>query len=323
MTHARESCPKLTELVERHLADPQASWAIGTFGAIAEFHREAGEPVELCANAALTARGGIRLQINGEVQALAWERPTAGDAWTQGVALCLPAQSGTMSRRSVLTELGPDGNALRQEDRSEILFDLGLAAPHCDLCVRTADPALLAELRSAAGRAVLGTGLLATLAAASPTRVFISRLGRIEVHTPIPAPAGKTPDGPHTHLLPELLKKKRTHSANLPLPVQMVASAELYPASAIHDAHGHRSTFAAERHDAFQRVLSALGDRACLAAKARTIAAVRAGEPPRDDPTYSRAQRLTRRVALRQLAHTDGPSCVLREWQRIFDRSAS
>ena len=49
--------------------------------------------------------------------------------------------------------------------------------------------------------------------AANPHRVFISRLGRIEVYQPIPPPSGKSPEGPHTHVLPKLLKSGRTHPA--------------------------------------------------------------------------------------------------------------
>ena len=49
--------------------------------------------------------------------------------------------------------------------------------------------------------------------AANPHRVFISRLGRIEVYQPIPPPSGKSPEGPHTHVLPRLLQSRRTHPA--------------------------------------------------------------------------------------------------------------
>lgn len=311
-----------TELVSRHLVDPQTSWAIGTFGAIAEFHRDAGEPVDLSMNGAITALGGIRLQLDPAVRVVAWERPTAGNGWTHGIALCLPAMTGSMSRRSSVTEVGPDVNALREEDRDAALFDLGIGAPHCDICVRTTDPAVLRVLRAAAGRPVLETGLVAELPAMSPTRVFMSRLGRIEVRTPIPAPEGRTPDGPHTHVLPDLLRHRRTHSANVPLPAGMVPSAEFFPASAIHDAHGRKAPFDAAKHEAFQQLLAVLGDPACTGAKAETAAAVRDGEPPRENRSYSRAQRQVRRVALRQLAQTDGPSPALEAWRELFDREA-
>ena len=44
-----------------------------------------------------------------------------------------------MNRRSVLTELGADAQALRGEDRDAILFDLGLGALQADFCVRIDD----------------------------------------------------------------------------------------------------------------------------------------------------------------------------------------
>ena len=184
-----------------------------------------------------------------------------------------------MSGRTAITELGPDAGALREEDADAILFDLGIGAPHCDICVRTADPEILRALRSAAGRPVLAAGLFAELPAMSPARVFVSRLGRIEVRTPIPKPEGKTPDGPHTHVLPELLRHRRTHSANVPLPEWMVPCAEIFPASSIHDAHGRRRPFNAAKHEAFQKLLLAHGDPACLEAKSETVA--RCAQPDR------------------------------------------
>jgi hypothetical protein len=311
-----------TDLVARYLADPDASWAIGTFGAIAEFHRRASEPVALSSQSAATARGGIRLRLDSAVRAIAWERPASGDSWTHGIALCLEENTGAMSARTTVTELGPDSSALHEEDRDAMLFDLGIGAPHCDVCVRTAKPEVLRALRAAAGRDAGAEGLLAALPAMSPERVFISRLGRIEVSTPIPPPQGKTPDGPHTHVLAHLLKLRRTHSANVPLPAGIVPCAELFPASAIHDAHARRQPFDAAKHEAFQTLLAAYGDRACNNAKRETIAAVRAGEPPRDVPSYSRAERLARRVALRQLAQVDGASPLLAAWAKAFDRAA-
>ena len=142
----------ITDLVTRHLADPQAGWAIGTFGAIAEFHRHADEPVVLSAHDAVTARGGMRLRLDGAVWAVAWECPSSDDSWTHGIALCLARDAGAMSGRTAITELGPDAGALREEDGDAILFDLGIGAPHCDICVRTADPEILRALRAAAGR---------------------------------------------------------------------------------------------------------------------------------------------------------------------------
>ncbi|MBI3530246.1 MAG: hypothetical protein HY067_20050 [Betaproteobacteria bacterium] len=153
----------------------------------------------------------------------------------------------------------------------------------------------------------------------SPARVFMSRLGRVEVRTPIPKSDGRTPDGPHTHVLPDLLRHRRTHSANVPLPEGVVPSVEIFPASAIHDGHGKRVPFDASGHETFQSLLAVHGDPACSKAKSDTFAAVRAAEPARDVSSYSRAQRLARRVALRQLAQTDGLSPALTVWREMFD----
>lgn len=310
----------VNSLVRSHLADPGSTWAIGTFGAIAEFHRTPTETATMTPWSVTTARGGIRLEPGVDARIVAWERPTGGDRWTQGLAFCLDEAAGGMHRREVVTELGPDHDALATEERDSVLFDLGIAAPHCDVCVRTGDAALLRRLRTAVGASLLDSDLMPALVAASPTRVFLSKLGRLEVRTPIPAADGTTPDGPHTHVLPDLLRLRRTHAATVPLPARTVPAAELFPPSAIHDPHARAMPFDAARHDDFQALLDRHGLPACNDAKAATLAAVRAGRPPQDDPRYGRAQRLARRVALRQLLHTDGPSVALAAWRREFDR---
>ena len=322
VAHEAEPFASTVDLVSHHLTDPHTSWAIGTFGAVGEFNRDAEEPVALSTYAAVTARGGIRLELDAAFRPIAWERPAAGDGWMHGITLSLPVAAGAMNGRSTVTELGPDTDALKEQDCDAILFDLGIGAPHCDICVRTSDTAILRSLRTAVGRSVLATDLLSEIPAMSPVRVFISRLGRVEVHTPIPKPDGRTPDGPHTHVLPDLLRLRRTHSANVPLPGGVVPSVEIFPASAIHDEHGKRVAFEGGRHEAFQCLLAVHGDPACNKAKSDTFDAVRTAEPPRDVSSYSRAQRLARRVALRQLAQIDGLSPTLTAWREMFDRAA-
>jgi hypothetical protein len=307
-----------SDLIARHMADPASGWAIGTFGAIAEFQRDPEEAVTLRSHAAVTARGGVELTPRNAVP-VAWECPSAGDTWTHGVAFCLPRDEGAMSRRAVVTEIGPDAGALREAERGDILFDLGVGAAHCDVCVRTADVEILRALRAAAGQPLLESGLFDALREMSPVRVFLSRLGRIEVRTRIPRAHGRTPTGPHTHVLRNLLGRGRTHSANLPLPARLLPCAEMFPPSAIRDMHGVQQPFDAARHEAFQRLLAGYGDARCLDAKRATVAAIRSGEPPREEPAYTRAQRLARRVAIRQLRKLDGESGALLAWREAFD----
>lgn len=114
----------------------------------------------------------------------------------------------------------------------------------------------------------------------------------------------------------------RTGLANIPLPQGLIPCAEIFPASAVHDAHGRQKPFDSAKHDTFQTLFSTYGDPTCIRAKHETISAVRAAKTPNDVLSYTRAQRLLRRVALRQLAHTDGPSPALAAWRAAFDRSA-
>jgi hypothetical protein len=63
----------------------------------------------------------------------------------------------------------------------------------------------------------------------SPTRILVSALARLEVHQPIPPPGGRSPEGPHSHLLPQFLKEGRAHAPGSPLPAGLYCGLSLYP----------------------------------------------------------------------------------------------
>jgi hypothetical protein len=255
-----------------HLQDPESSWSCGRFGAIAEFHRDRGEPVILSAGPALsavTARGAICIEDTRGLQPIAYETISRCiDSWGHGVALCLPRQTARMSGRTVVTEIGPDRRALRPEDRDAILFDLGLGGATAEICVRSADPGTIGLLREAHGRRLFEcANLLSRLPELSPHRVFVSRLGRIEVYQPIPAPTGKSPDGPHTHVLPRLLERGRSHAATVPIPGGWIAGMTLYPPHPLRMNSGKPIAFDAARHAAFQALMDRYGAPALVAGK--------------------------------------------------------
>src|SRR5687767_4321048 len=109
----------LDTVLRRYVADPTASWGLGTFGAVAEFHRTEDEPASITAGAThqvVTTRGALRLNVTEEVRAFAYELPAAGDSWNQALTLCLPTVSTALPRRAVLTECGPDRDAPRPHD---------------------------------------------------------------------------------------------------------------------------------------------------------------------------------------------------------------
>ena len=247
----------LNPFLVAQLADSDTQWSLGTFGALAEFARDSDEPVAVSHDersaSAVTPRGGIRIEPQPGMRLFASESATR-ESWSHRVSLCLPTATCAMHRRTVLTELGPDAKALRAEDRDGVLFDLGLDAMQADACIRVSDPALAANLRSCAGRPVFDSGnpAMSFILAASPHRVFLSRVGRIEVFQPIPPPYGRSPEGPHTHVLPRLLQHKRTHAATEPVPDGFVPCAHLYPAHAARNALGRPLPFVQQRHKSFR-----------------------------------------------------------------------
>lgn len=225
--------------LRRALEDPCWGWSLGVFGAIAEFLRDKDEPAEQ-RNAdslieASTARGAIRILDIRDTNLVAYELPSRHEARRRrSFIACLPAARAAMAGRAELTEIGMDAQAIRTEDRAAVLFDLGLGFPNLDACIRTNDAALIAELRAACGRSLFapGNSIGMTIALASPHRVFMSALGRIEVFQPIPPPDGRSPEGPHTHLLPKLLAHRRTHAATVPVPDGFLPCLGLHPPQA-------------------------------------------------------------------------------------------
>lgn len=256
-------------LLAQHLPEPTSSWSVGEFGVLAEFHHQGGEPARLEANVAKTAGGALRVQPVAGLRPLAYETPSPNPRlWNHGIAFCLPDSEARMPLRAGVTELGPDSGALFAENRGELLFDLGLGRRSVSFCVRTGDPALIAALRAARGRSVLEhPDLNAALVAAGPARVVESRVARIEITNPIPAPGGVSPDGPHTHLMPGLARRGRTHDANIPIPPGYLACLTLYPAHPARDAEGRERPFDAQLHAAYQALLDRYGDPDYVAAK--------------------------------------------------------
>jgi len=317
--------PDIAALLAAQLADPGTSWSIGTFGAIAEFMRDPHERVVAGANglAAVTDRGGIRLQPTDGLRLFASESTTR-TSWNQRVALCLPDDACHMNGRSVLTELGPDADAIRKADAGAILFDLGLDLVQVDACVRVADRDVVDKLRAVCGHPVFEAGnpAMGMILAASPHRVFISRIGRAEVFQPIPPPQGKSPEGPHTHVLPKLLRHRRTHAATEPIPQGLVPCGHFYPAHPEKDALGVVRPYDAGSHDAFQALMRMFGDPQSIALKQRIADAIAAGDDPAAllEPE-SRFARTTIRATLRQLLAADGPTPALLAWQAAYDRT--
>ncbi len=328
MTTLTQAQTRARTVLADRIADAETRWSFGTFGAIAEFVRDPDEPFVLSdAEASLsvtTARGGILVDPIAAARLFASES-AVGETWSHRVALCLPADQCTMSRRPVLTELGRDAGALRECDRDGVLFDLGLDCLQVDVCVRSSDRDLIAQLRENAGRPVFepGNPVVAAILTANPHRVFVSRIGRAEVYQPIPLANGRSPVGPHTHVLPKLLAHRRTHAAIEPIPDGWVPCAHFYPPHPVKDGMARARPFDAEHHAAFQDLLQAFGDPRLAALKQRVFAAVMAGQEPSALPAIlNRYERASVRVALRQLRISGQNPPAIESWIAVHDGPA-
>jgi len=321
----RPGVSDLRELVAGHLRSTKSGWSIGAFGAIAEFHREPSEAADVQEFAVVTAGGAIAIRLEERCRAFAYELLSArSDLWLHGVALCLPEPEARMSGNTRVTELGPDSEALRPEDRGCALFDLGLGLANCDFCVRTADPAMQEALRAAGDLPLLANPpLLEFLAQRSPHRVMLSRLGRIEVYRDIGEKGSPPTTGPHTHLLPRLVRQGRTHAADVPIPKEWLPCLSLYPPNPVQDEEGRRKLLNRAELAGFQALLERFGHADHLRTKREVTDAVRAGKEP-DPIAYStRRQRTACRIALRQLRKLDAASPRLERWLREFDLASA
>jgi hypothetical protein len=263
-----------------------------------KFTFDSDEPVRFATGEAVgaaTARGAFRLRPAPGLRAVAYETlAKSAVRWGQGLVLCLPLEQARLGEHTVITELGPDRDAIRPHDRDALLFDLGIGKPQSDICVRSADPETVARLRAACGHPLFSheaAALVADMPALSPHRVFRSSVARVEVYQPIPPPDGKTPDGPHTHVRQQLVTHRRSHAATVPIPAGWSPVLWLFPAHPM-----ETGVFDIERFEAFQSLLRRFGPSTTLEGKA----AHARGES--EDSLPSRAARYAFRIAQRQAA---------------------
>lgn len=316
--------PEIQRILCEHLHNPSSSFSIGSFGAIAEFHRGAGEPLALDDPERMTVatdRGALRIDLTDSAMPLAYESLSGRPGrWRHGMVFCLPETLAASHGRSTLTELGADQGAIRAVDRDAVLFDMGLKARNIDFCIRTQDPELLSLLRRNAGKSVLASGnpVMNAIVEAAPHRIARSQLGRAEVYQAIDKV--KTPQGPHTHVLPKFLISGRTHSANIPLPTGYLPCLSLYPANPLYDGAGCRKAFDPASFAAFEALLDRWGVPEYCAEKARAVDAFRRDlDPDIYECPRTRLGRTALRVALRQMRQVDESNPALQRWRNRFD----
>lgn len=311
------------DLLAELAADPSNGWSIGSFGAIGEFVRDADEPVETSRGddylQIVTARGAMRIAPTTGLQPVAWDSLLAdGESWGHALAFCVsrPPTAG----RTVKC-LGPDEHAIRGADRQASLFDLGVGSGAVRMCLRTRDQGLIDAMGSAEGEPLLsGAALMGEVLRAQPHRVVLSPAGRIEVFQPIPPADGKSPQGPHTHLLPKLIAKDRPHSANVPIPEDLQSALSMHPRSPWRTVLGEKHPYDADIDAAFAPMLARYGLPDDAKVEAGVLAALARGAAPEfaEWPDTRRGRAKARIVLRRRAACGDDR---VKPWRIIHDRA--
>ncbi|MDA0822148.1 MAG: hypothetical protein O3C28_06950 [Proteobacteria bacterium] len=324
MPHTRKTS-ELSQLIQTYLDDTNSSFSIGAFGAVAEFFRSATEACLALNSEPLTcatSRGGIRIRMRGDVRVRAYEMLTTHpQRWLHGVALCLPECSARGAGRSVITELGPDCDAIREQDFGGTLFDVGLRLANGDFLVRSNDPAVISALRKFSGSHLLDADLkiMDFIVDASPHRVVTSSLGRIEVYQTIDR--HQTPDGPHTHVLPKLLRCARAYDAKIPIEHNYLPCLNLYPPNPLTHNNGESVGYQHHRHLAFQSLLNKWGCPEYVTQKRELLASLRNNTDPATFAFPSkRIRRSAVRIALRQGAFDKSTMLQAQKWTQYFHK---
>lgn len=321
------------------LEDHETGWSMGSFGALAEFHQDAGETARLDRPHELsraTRRGAIRLDGSAvrRCRAVAYEQLSKNrERWGQGLALCMSDDKAAMAQRSVITPLGSDCAAICAEDRGSLLFDMGLGLTQADFLVRTRDETLINVLEDNRGRSVFDPSnpAMASILKTHPHRVAVTPLGRIEVFQKIGGPdtGGVSPPGPHTHVLPKLMAAGKTHATNITVPSGLIPCAYMHPGNPLIDGLGHPRAYNSTLARQFDALYSAFAPQDLKAVKGSVARALESNASPHSfEEPATRAGRITLRVALRQLAQDtkrlEGPISerLIESWRMRFDGPA-
>ena len=303
-----------------YLSGSENSCSIGGIGALAEFHATSATELQSHDNyfSANSELGCISIKSQSDLEVLAYE--TLGkheDTWRWGLVFSIPKESCSLPNYTVLREIGRDCNANNPAHRNDLLFDIGTGIPHVQFCIRTNENELISVLQRHEGTAIATSGnpVLDIVAKASPHRVVQSQTARIEVYQKIDP--YKTPMGPHTHLLPKLLRGKRSYASNVPLPLTQAPQLTIYPENPLFDRYGHSRKFNKAAYDSFLPSLIAYSVPEFYAEKIRLRTALSNHVNPEDyPPPNSRLTRTAHEIELRQQTHLSSEKKYINQWRK-------
>lgn len=225
---------QIADFIERTIHRAEGAWLLGVHGAVGEFLRDADEPLAWSRTGglveAVTPRAALRLELDSRVLALGSPEDARSDRLGP-IVLAVPHSAFRLPVAGALTALGRDREAIRPQAAEAHLFDVGIGRDAARFCIRTDDPALIDRLVAAQGCdwPAYMRDVTPAVVASGPARVIETGLGRVEIDTPVPPPDGRSPEGPHTHLLPDHLALGRDAPPGIDLPPGYAPGAIFYP----------------------------------------------------------------------------------------------
>ncbi|WP_395664489.1 DUF1289 domain-containing protein [Methylocella sp.] len=221
----------LLDEVERRFAEAAGTFVVGVYGAVAEVLRDPDEPFEAqregLALTLRTGRAAMRIEAPDHLAAFELVRP--GNAPL--IAFAVPESRLGAPGPGALTPLGKDAGALLARDADGVRFDVGLGRSAARFSIRCPAP-LAARLAEHVGEAWPDhlDRIRAAMVEESPVRIVETAGLRAEIDAAIPPPGGTSPEGPHTHLLPDHVAQGFDAPPTLPLPKGYAVCAIFYPA---------------------------------------------------------------------------------------------
>ncbi len=244
------------------------SWAIVRNGVVAEFSIVPGDTVRSTFENNIlqihTERASLFLNFDTIKTVIAESGAHGCSPWTQNIYLCIPKTDAKMSGRNKLTFLGD----FKDDYIEGKLWDLGVGNNTLDACI-IADKTTNSFLKQKEGQWIVDDAkFLRELVTYTPPRLFKSKLASILVKQKIPLLEDDL-EGPHTHLLPPIIKTKKRFA--VPIPDSMESVIQVNPFVSVIDGNGDFNNWNGFESDKFQEILQKYGDAVYVSSKNKLL----------------------------------------------------
>lgn len=252
----------LKHLLQNVSTDSRSSWAIVRNGAIAEFSVTHGELVQREFDydtktlIATTERGTLEFKMSDILIAVVTENASYQcSLGSRNIYLCVPKKKSELPMRNKLTQVGE----YRKNNINGIIWDLGIGYRDFQAKIIVTNDNLQYHLKQKEGENIIDDSkFLKLIVEYSPYRLFNSKFASILVKQRIATYKDEV-DGPHTHLLPNIILDK----INFPNPIDEELSSQLQvdPFGGAVDSNGNYKEWAGFEKDDFQQLLKIHGEK--------------------------------------------------------------